>query len=113
MSKYKVTVNNKVYEVEVEKVDGDFVASNEAVASAPVASSNAAGGSFDSPIQGNVLAIKVKPGQTVKNGDVLVVIEAMKLENEIVSDRDGVIQDVLVTEGTTVNSGQAIVNFRG
>lgn len=111
MSKYKVTINNKVYEVEVEKVDGDFTAAP--VAATPVATTNAAGGSFDSPIQGNVLAVKVKPGQTVKNGQVLVVIEAMKLENEIVSDRDGVIQDVLVTEGTTVNSGQAIVNFRG
>lgn len=111
MSKYKVTINNKVYEVEVEKVDSDVTAAP--VAATPVATTNAAGGSFDSPIQGNVLAVKVKPGQTVKNGQVLVVIEAMKLENEIVSDRDGVIQDVLVTEGTTVNSGQAIVNFRG
>lgn len=113
MGKYRVKINNKVYEVEVEKVDGDFV--SETV-EAPVNTSTSTSGTasaFNSPIQGTVLKVLVSNNQTVSKGDPLVIIEAMKLENEIFSDRDGVIESIEVKEGTTVNSGQVLVNFRG
>lgn len=113
MEKYRVKVNDKVYEVEIEKVDGDVVVettANQEVVAAPV---SAGGSEFNSPIQGAVLSVAVKAGDQVKKGQTLVVIEAMKLENEIVSDKDGIISEVLVSEGQTVNSGQVLVKFRG
>ena len=112
MEKYRVKVNDKVYEVEIEKVDGDAVV--ETTPSAPVSQAPAAGGSeLKSPIQGAVLSVAVKVGDTVTKGQTLLVVEAMKLENEIVSDQDGVISEVLISEGQTVNSGQVLVKFRG
>lgn len=111
MEKYKVTINGKVYEVEVEKMEGTIIPS-AAPAPAP-APSGASGDTLKAPIQGTVLKINVKPGQSVSAGEVMCVIEAMKLENDIVSDRDGVIGEVFVREKDTVDNGQELISFRG
>lgn len=111
MEKYKVTINGKVYEVEVEKMEGTTTPS-AAPAPAP-APSAATGDTLKAPIQGTVLKINVKPGQSVSAGEVVCVIEAMKLENDIVSDRDGVIGEVFVRERDTVDNGQELISFRG
>jgi len=111
MEKYKVTINGKVYEVEVEKMEGTTTPSS-APAPAP-APSAATGDTLKAPIQGTVLKINVKPGQSVSAGEVVCVIEAMKLENDIVSDRDGVIGEVFVRERDTVDNGKRLISFRG
>ena len=112
MEKYRVKINEKVYEVEVEKVDGDTVIETTNNA-APAASSSTGGAELKSPIQGAVLSVNVTVNQEVKKGDTIVVIEAMKLENEIVSDQDGVISEILVNKGQTVDSNQVLVKYRG
>ncbi|AGN23959.1 biotin/lipoyl-binding protein [Erysipelothrix rhusiopathiae] len=107
MEKYKVSVDGKVYEVEIEKV-GDF----EPTVSKPVSSSGS-GSALKAPIQGSVLSVLVKPGQSVSKGQAVMVIEAMKLENEIVADQDGVIDQVLVSEKQVVDNGQDLLTYRG
>ena len=89
MKKYRVTVNGTVYEVELEELTG----------SAP------AGESITSPMPGNILAVNVTAGQAVKKGDVLMVLEAMKMENEIMCPRDGVVASVNTSKGASVESG--------
>ena len=111
MEKYRVTINNKVYEVELEKVEGDFTPKEAQVESAPQTATGSA--TLKAPIQGTVLSILAKPGQKVAKGETVMVIEAMKLENEIVSDRDGVVKSVLVSEKAVVNNGQDIIEFEG
>lgn len=111
MEKYRVTINNKVYEVELEKVEGDFTP--QTVEETQPKTSSTGGGSLKAPIQGTVLSVLVKPGQSVSKGDTVMVIEAMKLENEIVSDQDGVVKSVLVSEKQVVNNGQDIIEFEG
>ncbi|CAM2763091.1 biotin/lipoyl-containing protein [Erysipelothrix tonsillarum] len=109
MEKYKVSVDGKVYEVEIEKV-GDF---EPTPSQAKPVSNNGSGAALKAPIQGSVLSVLVKPGQTVSKGQAVMVIEAMKLENEIVADQDGVIDQVLVTEKQVVDNGQDLLTFRG
>ncbi|WP_323610998.1 biotin/lipoyl-binding protein [Erysipelothrix enhydrae] len=107
MEKYKVSIDGKVYEVEIEKV-GDF----EPTVSTPVSLSGS-GSALKAPIQGSVLSVLVKPGQSVSKGQAVMVIEAMKLENEIVADQDGVIDQVLVSEKQVVDNGQDLLTYRG
>lgn len=86
MEKYKVSVNGKVYEVVVEKVDDNYVPeTNEVEVKQPVSAPSGDAAVMNSPIQGTVLKVLVKPGQAVKKGEPVVVIEAMKLENDIVA----------------------------
>ncbi len=112
MSKYKITINGSVYEVEVEKMSDDHQVKtlNKNTSSK---NSTEVNNVFTSPIQGNVLKINTAVNESVKKGDLLLVIEAMKLENEIVSDRDGIIENIMVEVGKTVNSGEVIINFKG
>ena len=96
MKKYRVTVNGTVYEVELEELTG----------SAPAASAApAAGEQICAPMPGNILAVNVTAGQAVKKGDVLMVLEAMKMENEIMCPRDGVVASVNTSKGASVESG--------
>ncbi len=127
---YKVTLNGKIYEVEVEQGEAVIQAEYEAAlpqsapvaapaptaASAPttgpVASAPVGGGEgVPSPFPGNVNAVKVVPGQTVKEGDVLVVIEAMKMENEITAPKAGKIGQVLVEKGAVIETGATLVTI--
>ena len=119
--KYKVTLNNRVYEVEVEEgsamlVDEYALAAPAApapAAPAPVAPAApaplAAGEAVKSPMPGNILKINVAQGQSVKEGDTLIVLEAMKMENDVVAPRDGTVAQIVVTKGAVVETGSPLV----
>ena len=102
MKKYRVTVNGTVYEVELEELTGSAPVSAPA---APAPAAPAAGEQICAPMPGNILAVNVTAGQTVKKGDVLMVLEAMKMENEIMCPRDGVVASVNTSKGASVESG--------
>lgn len=114
MKIYKIKVNGKTYKVELESVEE--VASEKVVeekkADAPKAVSTGEGQKVTSPIQGTVVNVKVKPGDKVKKGDVLLVIEAMKLENDVVSPFDGEVSEVLVNKGQSVASKDVVVTIK-
>ena len=134
--KYKVTLNNRTYEVEVEEGEAMLVDEYEAyapaaaapapaaapAAAAPVAAAApaaapaapaggalAAGEVIKSPMPGNVLKINVTPGQKVNEGDVLLILEAMKMENEVVSTKTGTVAQIVVDKGAVVETGSPLV----
>ena len=114
--KYKVTLNNRVYEVEVEEGSAmlvDEYALAAPAAPAPVAPAApaplAAGEAVKSPMPGNILKINVAQGQSVKEGDTLIVLEAMKMENDVVAPRDGTVAQIVVTKGAVVETGSPLV----
>ena len=128
--KYKVTLNGRTYEVEVEAGKAMLLAEYEAVvpsapAAAPAAAAVAApaaapaapaapavtgaGEAVNAPMPGNILKVNVQNGQAVKAGTVLVVLEAMKMENEIMAPKDGTVTQVLVQKGSTVDTGAPLV----
>ena len=129
--KYKVTLNNRVYEVEVEEgsamlVDEYALAAPAAPAPAAPAAAQApaapaaapapaaaaplaAGEAVKSPMPGNILKINVAQGQSVKEGDTLIVLEAMKMENDVVAPRDGTVAQIVVTKGAVVETGSPLV----
>lgn len=118
MKKYNITVNGTTYEVVVEEVTSG--ASHTPVYSAPVSTAStpksqptAVGGAnkVHAPMPGTILEVKVAPGQTVKKGDVICVLEAMKMENDIPSPCDGVVASVLVQKGSTVAANDVIVSI--
>ena len=107
MKKYKVTVNGTAYEIELEELTG---AAPAAATAAPVptpapAAAPAGGEQVTSPMAGTILAINVAAGDTVKRGQVLMVLEAMKMENEIMCPCDGKIASVNTSKGASVESG--------
>lgn len=101
MKKYKVNVNGTAYEVEIEEMTGAPAAAPVAAAPAAPAASGA-GESITSPMPGNILAVNVAAGDMVKKGQVLMVLEAMKMENEIMAPHDGKVTAVAVTKGAAV-----------
>lgn len=110
MKKYRVNVNGTVYEVDVEDISGaaPVAAPAAAPAAAPVAapvSAPAGGEQITSPMPGNILAVNVAAGDTVKKGQVLMILEAMKMENEIMCPCDGKIASVNTSKGSSVESG--------
>lgn len=129
MKNLKITVNGVTYDVQVEEVGGAVssapvaaapaaapvaapVVAAPAAAPAPAAAAPVAGAeSIDAPMPGTILDIKVKAGDSVKKNDVLMILEAMKMENEIVAPRDGVIAAVCVSKGEAVNSGSALISL--
>ena len=127
---YKVTLNGRTYEIEVEA--GKAMCLNEYEALAPAAAPAAApvaapaaeaapaapaapaaapgtGEVVAAPMPGTILKVNVQPGQAVKSGEVLVVLEAMKMENEIMAPKAGTVAQVLVTKGSSVDTGAAMV----
>ncbi len=117
MKVYKVKVNGKVYEVELESVSekaGSIaapVAAQPAAAPAPQAAPvvSGAGAELKAPMAGTILDVKVSVGQSVNVGDVVCILEAMKLENEVVADKAGVVKSIAVSKGTNVENGQVLV----
>lgn len=124
--KYKVTLNNRVYEVEVEMGQAMLIDEYDAVAPAPAAApaapaaapaapaavpaaALASGEVVKAPMPGNILKINVAPGQKVEDGDVLIVLEAMKMENEIVATKSGTVAQVAVSKGAVVETGTPLV----
>ena len=107
--KYKVTLNNRVYEVEVEQGEAMLVDEYELAApAAPAPVAVAAGEAVKSPMPGNILKINVTQGQQVNEGDVIMVLEAMKMENEIVATRSGTIAQIAVSKGAVVETGAVL-----
>jgi biotin carboxyl carrier protein len=114
MKKYIIKLNDKVYEVEIEEVTGEEVVTTAEIAekSKPQATSQISGGeTIEAPMPGNIVDVKVKAGDLIKKGQVLVILEAMKMENEIVSPVDGRIALVGVSKGQAVNPGEVLVKI--
>lgn len=130
--KYKVTLNNRTYEVEVEEGKAMLVDEYEAYApaapapvaaapfaaapaaapaapAAPAGAALAAGEVVKSPMPGNILKINVAQGQKVNEGDVLIVLEAMKMENEIVATKSGTVAQIVTAKGAVVETGAPLV----
>ena len=128
--KYKITLKGRTYEVEVEAGQAMLLSEYEAVApsapAAPVAAAPAAaaapapvaaaapavtgaGEAVNAPMPGTILRVNVTQGQAVKEGDVLCVLEAMKMENEIMAPKAGTVTQVVVSKGASVNTGDALV----
>lgn len=104
MKKYRVNVNGTVFEVEIEEMTG--APAVPAAAPAPAAPAAPAGGEkITAPMPGTILAVNVANGSAVKKGDVLMILEAMKMENEIMAPCDGAVTSVAVTKGASVESG--------
>lgn len=109
MKRYKVNVNGTVYEVEIEEMTGAPAAAP--VAAAPAAPAGA-GERVAAPMPGNILAVNVAAGDMVKKGQVLMVLEAMKMENEIMAPHDGKVTAVAVTKGAAVESGALLCTIQ-
>ena len=109
MKKYKVNVNGTVYEVEIEEMTGAPAAA--LVAAAPAAPAGV-GERVAAPMPGNILSVNVAAGDTVKKGQVLMILEAMKMENEIMAPCDGKVTAVAVTKGAAVESGALLCTIQ-
>ena len=126
---YKVTLNGKIYEVDVEQGEATLLSEYEAslpevaptkqdVAPAtqeqkvaPAVSSGASDKAMKAPLPGVINAVKVTVGQTVKKGDVLIILEAMKMENEITAETNGKVSKIFVQKGATVETGAPLVEI--
>lgn len=125
MKNYTITVNGKVYEVTVEEGFSGQTQNAAAPVSAPAAPSNApkapaapapqaaAAGAVtvSAPMPGKILDVRVSAGQAVKRGDVLMILEAMKMENEIVSPQDGTVASIQVSVGNAVEAGDTLASL--
>ncbi|BEP30174.1 biotin/lipoyl-containing protein [Helicovermis profundi] len=127
MKKFNITVNGKTFEVEVEEVGGSSVSAPRAVSATPAAptpkaapapkvapkaapkAAPAGGNSINAPMPGTVLDVKVSEGDSVTDGQVLLILEAMKMENEIMAPSAGKIVSVQVQNGASVNSGDVLI----
>ncbi len=116
MKRLNIVVNGISYDVTVEELkEGQVVTPKNVAPVAPVAASPtpapSGGESITAPMPGNIWKVLVKNGQTVKRGDVLVILEAMKMENEINAPRDGVVNHIAVSEGQTVDTDALLVTL--
>jgi biotin carboxyl carrier protein len=112
MKAYRVNVNGNVYEITIEEIDKKdikTVAPTQTSAPvAPAAPTVAGGQTITAPMPGNILKVNVQNGQAVKKGDVLFILEAMKMENEIMAPCDCTVASVNTSAGTTVEAGAVL-----
>lgn len=116
MKKFRVTVNGNSYDVEVEElgnVSSPATPVVETKVEAPKKINNISTGSKKvlAPMPGKIVDVKVKEGQKVNKGNVVAILEAMKMENEVVANEDGTIIGIHVVKGQSVDSGDTIVSF--
>ena len=115
MKNYTITVNGTPYNVTVEEGTGTPVAAAPvaapAAAPAPAAQGTAGSVKVEAPMPGTILDVKVSVGDSVSSGSVLCILEAMKMENEIVAPQDGTIASVNVSKGDSVEAGQVIITL--
>ena len=119
MKNYRITVNGVAYHVAVEEMGEGAATSAPAPAAAPKpaapkaapAAAGAGAVKINSPMPGNILSVKASAGQAVKKGDVLMILEAMKMENEICAPQDGTIASVQVAAGDSVESGDVLATM--
>ena len=125
MKKYNITVNGTTYEVIVEEADATSSAPAYTAPAAPVATpaapkpatpkapaaASAGGAPVTAPMPGTILDVKVSVGQSIKKGDVICVLEAMKMENDIPSPQDGVVASINVQKGANVNANDVIITL--
>lgn len=120
MKNLRITVNGTSYDVQVEELSAGATPVATAPAPAPVATpapapAQATAGSGEpvkAPMPGVVLDIKVSVGQAVKHGDCLIILEAMKMENEIFCPVDGTVESITATKGQNVNSGDVLITIK-
>ncbi len=122
MKNYRITVNGTAYDVAVEEL-GAGVAPAAPVAAAPApapaapapkapaASGNAGSITVESPMPGKILSVKASVGAAVKQGDVILVLEAMKMENEVVAPSDGTVASINVSAGDAVEAGDVLATL--
>lgn len=127
MKKYEIEINSEVYHVSVKELDADADMSSEQMPTEPepvdesvteseptesVAQRTTGDGTeVKAPMPGTILKVSVSPGQSVSQGDTLVVLEAMKMENEVVAPADGVVDDILVSANDRVESDQLLLTI--
>ena len=114
MKNYTITVNGKVYEVTVEEGfsgQGQNNPTPAAVSAAPSKAAAAGSVKIAAPMPGKILDVKVSTGQPVKRGDVLMILEAMKMENEIVAPQDGTVASIQVSAGSAVEAGDTLASL--
>ena len=115
MKNYKVNVNGTEYAISIELISEEEAKAAQAAApaAAPAATTPAGeGATVAAPMQGTILSVNVKNGDAVKSGDVLFILEAMKMENEIMAPADGVITAVCVANGDTVSNGTVLCTLK-
>lgn len=123
MKNYRITVNGTSYDVTVEELAGGAAApvaaapapvavSAPAAAPAPAAPAGGAGSiKVSSPMPGKILAVKANVGDSVKKGQVILILEAMKMENEVVAPEDGTVASIDVASGATVEAGDTLATL--
>ncbi len=114
--KFKIKIEGKIFEAEVEEIGGELqtppkkVKTQQIPVQQPV--HQATGNAIVAPMPGKVIKIGVTKGQQVKSGDVVLILEAMKMEQEIRSNQEGAVADIPVSEGDTVKKEQALIIFK-
>lgn len=116
MKRFNITVNGKAYDVAVEELDSSAPVSapapvKTAPAPAPAPTAAGAGEKVTAPMPGTILDVKAAVGDAVKKGQVIMILEAMKMENDIVAPCDGKVTSVLTSKGANVNSGDALATI--
>lgn len=119
MKNYRITVNGTAYDVAVEELGSSVAPAVSTVKPAPAApaaapapaASSAGSIAVTSPMPGKILAVKASVGQAVKKGDVVLILEAMKMENEVVAPEDGTIASIAVAVGSAVEAGDTLATL--
>lgn len=114
MKKYKVNVNGTSYEIEIELMsESEASAAAAAPKAAPAAPAAAGEGEkISAPMPGTILDVRVKAGDTVKKGQILMILEAMKMENEIMAGEDGTVTSVAAVKGASVQTGDLLCTIK-